>query len=64
MQIDKDTIVSFLREQGDQQKADRARQELPETVDHEQDSGLLQQLGVDPSALISRFGGGKGIPGL
>ena len=60
MQIDKDQIISFLRERGDDAKADQAEQELPGQVDTEQDAGLLSQLGIDPSDLLGGLGGGLG----
>ena len=60
MQIDKDQIISFLRERGDDAKADQAQQELPGQVDTEQDSGLLAKLGIDPSELLGGLGGGLG----
>jgi hypothetical protein len=60
MQIDKDQIISFLRQRGDNAKADQAEQELPGQVDTEQDSGLLAKLGIDPSELLGGLGGGLG----
>jgi hypothetical protein len=63
MQIDKQTIVDFLRERGQQDQADQADQELPEQVDHERDAGLLSRFGINPQDLLGRITGG-GIPGL
>jgi hypothetical protein len=60
MQIDKDQIISFLRQRGDNAKADQAEQELPGQVDTEHDSGLLAKLGIDPSDLLGGLGGGMG----
>lgn len=60
MQIDKDQIISFLRERGDDAKADQAQQDLPGKVDTEKDSGLLAKLGIDPSELLGGLGGGLG----
>ncbi len=48
MNIDKDTIVNFLKEQGQHDEAQQAQQQLPDQVDHEQQSNLLQQYGIDP----------------
>ena len=64
MEIDKNMIVSMLRERGDSEKASQAQQELPDKVDTERDSGMLQRFGVDPSELMSKFGGGQGLPGM
>jgi len=58
MQIPKDKILELLRSRGDQDKADQAEGELPDQVDTDRDAGLLQKFGIDPSDLLSRFGGG------
>jgi hypothetical protein len=63
MEIPKDQILELLRSRGDHDKADQADQELPDKVDPEQHSDLLSKLGVEPSELLGKFGGGK-IPGL
>jgi hypothetical protein len=64
MQLDKSTIIDFLRQRGDDQNADRADQELPDQVDTEQDAGLLERFGLDPAELMSRFTGGRDLPGI
>lgn len=56
MEIDKQTIVNMLRERGDHEKAQQAEQQLPEKVDHEQHSDLLNQFGVDPKELFGKIG--------
>ena len=63
MQIDKETVLGLLREQGKTDQAQQAEQELPDQVDTERDAGLLERFGIDPQDLLSRFGGGN-IPGL
>ena len=60
MQIDKDQIISLLRQRGDDAKAEQAQQELPGQVDTERDSGLLSKLGIDPNDLLGGLGGGLG----
>ena len=60
MQIDKDQIISLLRQRGDDAKADQGQQELPGQVDTEKDSGLLSKLGIDPTDLLGGLGGGLG----
>lgn len=52
--------ATFLRERGDDAKADQAQQELPGQVDTDKDSGLLAKFGVDPSDLLRGLGGGMG----
>ena len=64
MQIDKETVIGFLRERGEQDKAREAESELPEQVDTERDSELLSRFGIDPGELIGKFTGGRDIPGL
>jgi hypothetical protein len=64
MQIDKETVLSMLREQGNEQRAEEASRELPDQVDTDRDAGLLQRFGIQPEELLSRFSGGRDIPGL
>jgi hypothetical protein len=64
MQIDKQQIIDLLRQQGNDQQAQQADQQLPDQVDTDQHSSLLQQLGIDPQELIGRFLGGGGIAAL
>ncbi len=64
MQLDKETVLNFLREQGQDDKARQAESELPEQVDTERDAGLLEKFGVNPRDLVGKFAGGANIPGL
>ena len=64
MQIDKQQIIDLLRQQGNDQQAQQADQQLPDQVDTDQLSSLLQQIGIDPQELIGRFLGGGGITAL
>jgi hypothetical protein len=61
MQFDKSTILDLLRQQGKNDQADQADQELPDQVDTDQHAGLLQRFGLDPNELLGRFAGG--LPG-
>ena len=63
MNIDKDQILQLLRSQGDDDKAQRADQELPGQVDTDRDAGLLSKFGLDPMELVKKLGGG-GLGGL
>lgn len=54
MQFDKQQILSMIR---DPSQAEQAAQQLPETIDHEAHSGLLQQFGIDPGQLAGSGGG-------
>jgi hypothetical protein len=62
VEIPKDKILEMLREQGKGDQAEQAKQELPDKVDPEKDSGLLEKFGLNPKDLLSKLGGG--IPGL
>jgi hypothetical protein len=67
MQIPKEQILDFLRQQGKQDQVGEADQQLPDQVDTDRDAGLLQKFGIDPGELLSKFGGGAlggKIPGL
>ena len=64
MQIDKETVLNLLREQGKQNEADQAARDLPDQVDTDQHAGLLDRFGIDPQELLGRFTGGRDIPGL
>lgn len=62
MEIPKDKILELLRSRGDDDKADQADKELPDQVETERDSGILDKLGIDPKELAGGLGGK--IPGL
>jgi hypothetical protein len=62
MEIPKEKILDLLREQGQDDRVEQARQELPDQVDPEQHADLLQKLGIDPQDVLGKLGGG--IPGL
>ena len=62
MEIPKDKILELLQQQGKSDQVEAAREELPDQVDPERDSGLLAKFGIDPQDLLAKFGGG--IPGL
>jgi hypothetical protein len=64
MQFDKTQIIDMLKSQGDNDKAQQADQELPQQVDTERDSGMLQKLGLNPADLMSKLGGGGGLGGM
>jgi hypothetical protein len=62
VEIPKEKILDMLRQQGKSDQADQADKELPEQVDPQRDSGLLEKFGIDPQDVLSKLGGG--IPGL
>jgi hypothetical protein len=66
MQIDKQQILDLIQtrgEPGDPDKADQARDELPQQVDTDnaEHQNLLQRFGINPQDLISQFGGQFGL---
>ena len=63
MEIPKAKILDLLRDQGKSDQVGQAEQELPEQVDPERDSGLLEKFGLDPMDVVSKLAGG-GLPGL
>lgn len=58
MEIPKDKILELLQQQGKDDQIGPAREELPDQVDPEGDSGLLAKFGIDPQDLLGKFGGG------
>jgi hypothetical protein len=62
MEIPKDKILELLQQQGKDDQVEPAREELPDQVDPERDSGLLAKFGIDPQELLGKFG--RDIPGL
>jgi hypothetical protein len=64
MEIPKDQILDLLRQRGDNDKAEQAKNELPDQVDTERDSGILDRLGIDPQDLLGGLGGAAGKLGL
>ncbi len=62
MEIPKDKILEMLQQQGKVDHVDQAKQELPDEVDTDQHSDLLQKLGLNPQELVSKLAGD--IPGL
>ena len=66
MKLDKEQIIGFLKDKGEDQKAKDADHELPQKVDtdKQEDKNLLEKLGIDPMELAKNFMSDKGIPGL
>jgi hypothetical protein len=61
VEISKDQILQLLRDRGDHDKADQADQQLPDQVDPEQQSDLLEKFGINPSDLLRDIGGKIGL---
>jgi hypothetical protein len=57
MEFDKNQILDMLKGAGQHDDAKKADQELPDKVDTDQHSDLLQKFGVNPQDLIGKLGG-------
>jgi hypothetical protein len=55
MQFDKQTVIELIQQQMGSRQAEQAAQQLPDQVDHEQHADLLQQFGVNPQDLLTKF---------
>jgi hypothetical protein len=62
MEIPKDKILDMIKQHGKSEQVDQADKELPDQVDPERDSGLLETFGLKPGDVLSKLG--SGIPGL
>ena len=60
MQIDKSQLLDLLKSQGQGDTAQQAESQLPDTVDTDQHSGLLQSLGID----LGKLGGLENLGSL
>ena len=60
MEIDKAQIVEMLQQRGDTDKAYQAQGELPDKVDTDKDSGLLDKYGINVQDLVGKLPGGLG----
>lgn len=54
MQLDKSFVLDELRKEGSSEQVQKAIQELPEKIDHEQHAALLEKFGLDPGKLAEK----------
>jgi hypothetical protein len=54
MEIDKQFVIDELKRQGESPQVQEALAKLPATIDHERDSALLMQFGIDPGELAEK----------
>ena len=57
MEIDKSQIIELLKSRGEDAKAQQAEGELPDKVDTEKDSGLLEKYGLNAQDVVGRCQG-------
>jgi hypothetical protein len=56
VEIPKNAVIDFLRERGQSDKAEQAQRELPDQVDPERDSSMLDRFGIDQQDLVQELG--------
>lgn len=56
MEIPKEKVIELLKKEGRSEQAQKLEQELPEKVDHELHSDVLEKHGVNPQALLTKIG--------
>ena len=54
MQFDKNFVIEELKKQGQSQHVQKALDELPSKIDHEQHAAMLQKFGLDPGQLAEK----------
>ncbi len=54
MQFDRQFVVDELKQHGDSARVQKALDELPARIDHEQHAAELEKLGIDPGQLAER----------
>ena len=54
MHIDKDLVLDELRKQGKNEHVQRAIQELPDKIDHNEHAAQPEKLGIDPGELAQK----------
>jgi hypothetical protein len=54
MHIDKDFVLEELRKQGKNEHMQKAIQELPDKIDHNEHAATLMKFGLDPGKLVAR----------
>jgi len=54
MEFDKQFVLDELKKQGQSEHMQKALDELPERVDHNQHAALLEKFGLDPGQLAEK----------
>jgi hypothetical protein len=54
MEIDKQQVIEFLRKEGKNEHVQKAIDELPQKIDHEQHAQMLEKFGIDPGELAAK----------
>ena len=56
MQLDKQFVLDELRKEGKNEHVQKAIDELPEKIDHDQHAAMLEKFGLDPGKLAAKAG--------
>jgi hypothetical protein len=54
MQFDKQFVLDELKKAGQNEQLQKAVQDLPEKIDHDQHAEMLMKLGLDPGKLAAK----------
>ena len=54
MHLDKAFVIEELRKQGKNEHVQKAIQELPDKIDHNEHAAQLEKFGIDPGALAQK----------
>ncbi|MGN6800112.1 MAG: hypothetical protein ACTHKS_18385 [Gaiellaceae bacterium] len=54
MQLDKQFVLDELRKEGKNEHVQKAIEELPDTIDHDQHAAQLEKFGLDPGKLAAK----------
>jgi hypothetical protein len=55
MQLDKSDVIDLLQKEGKNEHVQKALQELPDKIDHEEHAAMIQQkFGIDPGKLAEK----------
>ena len=57
MQISREQMLLLIRDRFGEQQAQRAADELPDQIDHEQHADLLRKYHLAPKDFLQHFGG-------
>lgn len=54
MQIDRQMVIDELQKQGKSEHVQKALDQLPAKIDHEQHAALLMKFGIDPGQMAEK----------
>ena len=54
MELEKQDVIDLLRKEGKNEHVQKAMEELPDKIDHEQHAQQLEKFGLDPGKLAAK----------